>query len=234
MPPASQERSFFAHLHELRGRLLKVLAALALCSCVMYAFLDPLLRFLLKPVGRLVFTSPEEAFNARMMLAVMGGFLLALPYTVFQIWRFVASALTPQEQKYVKIFGPLSLCFFIFGVLFGYFVILPVSFNFLLGFASPWMVPMITVDKYISFVGTIIFASGVTFELPLIIAFLARIGIATPEFLRQKRRYAIVSILIASAVLTPPDMVSQLILAAPLMVLYELGIIFSRFMLKRG
>ena len=180
MPPASQERSFFAHLHELRGRLLKVLAALALCSCVMYAFLDPLLRFLLKPVGRLVFTSPEEAFNARMMLAVMGGFLLSLPYTVFQIWRFVASALTPQEKKYVKIFGPLSLCFFIFGVLFGYFVILPVSFNFLLGFASPWMVPMITVDKYISFVGTIIFASGFTFELPLIIAFLARIGIATP------------------------------------------------------
>lgn len=77
MPPASQERSFFAHLHELRGRLLKMLAVLALCSCVMYAFRDPLLWFLLKPVGRLVFTSPEEAFNARMMLAVMGGFLLA-------------------------------------------------------------------------------------------------------------------------------------------------------------
>jgi len=233
MSSSSFISSFFTHLHELRDRIIKSLVVFAVCAAIAWNFLDPIIQFVVKPLGRIVFTSPEEAFNARMTLALIGGFLLSLPFTLYQLWKFISAGLTPQEQKYVKIFGPLSLGFFFAGVLFGYCVMLPISLNFLLSFSSAWMVPMITVDKYISFVGTIILSSGVAFELPLILAFLGRIGIATPEFLRQKRPYAIVFILIVAAILTPPDVVSQIILALPMLFLYELGVIFNKFTAKR-
>lgn len=222
-------RSFFSHLNELRDRTLKSLVAFSICTLIAWNFLDPVIRYLVRPVGRIVFTSPEEAFGARMTLAMTGGFLFALPVIFYHLWKFIALGLTDKEKSYVKVFGPLSLFFFLAGSAFGYFVMLPMSLNFLLSFSSAWMVPMITVDKYISFVGTIIIGSGATFELPLILAFLARIGIATPEFLRQKRRYAYVFILIVAAILTPPDIVSQVILSIPLVLLYEAGIIFAQW-----
>ncbi|MCB9771448.1 MAG: twin-arginine translocase subunit TatC [Candidatus Omnitrophica bacterium] len=229
MLQSPQFLSFFSHLHELRDRLIKSLAAFVVCTVVVWNFLDPVIRFVVRPVGRIVFTSPVEAFNGRMTLAMTGGFLFALPVILYHFWKFISLGLTVKEQRYVRIFGPLSLAFFFLGVVFGYFVMLPISITFLLSFSSAWMVPMITVDKYISFVGTIVIASGVTFELPLILAFLARIGIATPEFLRQKRRYAIIMILITAAILTPPDVISQIILSIPLLVLYETGIFFARW-----
>lgn len=222
-------QSFLTHLHELRERLIQAIAAFLLCSLVVWNFLDPVIRYVVKPVGRIVFTSPEEAFGARMTLTFLGGFLFSLPVILFHLWQFISVALTEQEKRYVRIFGPLSLILFFAGAGFGYFVLLPISMNFLMSFSSPWMVPMITVDKYVSFVGTIVFSSGVTFEMPLLLAFLAKLGIATPEFLRQKRPFAIILILIVAAILTPPDIVSQIILAIPLLILYELGIIFSRF-----
>jgi sec-independent protein translocase protein TatC len=221
--------SFSSHLHELRDRIIKSLIAFGIATVVVWNFLDPVIRWVVRPLGRLVFTAPAEAFNARMTLAMIGGLVFALPVILYQLWQFIALGLKLQEQRYIKIFGPLSLVFFFGGIVFGYFVMLPISLNFLLSFSSSWMVPMITVDKYISFVGTIIISSGVAFELPLILAFLARLGIATPEFLRQKRRYAIVMILITAAILTPPDIVSQILLTIPLLVLYELGILFSRW-----
>lgn len=227
MPQPPQSHSFFTHLAELRDRLLKSLAAFIIGSAVAWNFLEPLIRHVVRPVGRVIFTSPEDAFNAQLSLAFLGGFFLSLPVVLFQLWQFISAGLTADERKYVAIFGPLSLALFFLGALFGYFVILPISFNFLMGFSSPWMVPMITVDKYISFVGMIILSSGIAFEMPLILAFLARLGIATPEYLRQKRRYAILLILIVAAVLTPPDMISQIILAIPLLLLYEVGIFFT-------
>ena len=222
-------QSFFSHLNELRDRTIKCLVAFTVATLVVWNYLDPVIRYIVRPVGRIVFTSPEEAFGARMTLALIGGFLFSLPVILYHLWKFISLGLTDKEKGYVKVFGPLSLFFFISGSAFGYFVMLPMSMNFLLSFSSAWMVPMITVDKYISFVGTIIIGSGATFELPLILAFLARIGIATPEFLKQKRRYAYVFILIVAAILTPPDVVSQVILSIPLVVLYEVGIIFSQW-----
>ncbi len=221
--------SFFSHLQELRNRLLKAIGAFVLATILVWNFIDPLIGRIVSPVGKIVFTSPAEAFNARMTLSMIGGFLLSLPVILYQIWKFVSLGLTDQEKKYVYVFGPLSLMFFFAGIGFGYFVILPISLKFLMSFSSPWMVPMITVDNYISFVGTIIISSGVTFELPLLLVFLARLGIATPQFLREKRRYAIVIILIVAAILTPPDVVSQIILTIPLLALYELGIVFSHW-----
>lgn len=216
--------TFWGHLEELRSRLIKSLLAFVICACLFFIYVDPVLHFIVEPVGHLVFTSPGEAFSARVNLALLGGFLLALPVILYQIWQFVALGLTEQEKRYVKILGPVSLVCFIAGIVFAYFVLIPISLQFLLSFSAGWMQPMITVDKYISYVGTLLFGSGIVFELPLFLFFLTKIGIATPEFLKQHRRYAIVIILIISAVVTPPDVCSQLLMAAPLLILYEVGI----------
>ncbi|HLD70180.1 MAG TPA: twin-arginine translocase subunit TatC [Candidatus Omnitrophota bacterium] len=219
---------FLGHLEELRSRLIKSLFVLALTSIFSCVFADEFLKLLIKPVGHLVFTSPAEGFLATLNVTLWGGVILAFPFILYQFWAFVSQALTEPERKYVRIFGPFSLILFLGGIVFGYFVMVPISLRFLLGFSSASLVPMIRASEYLSFVGSFVLAFGVVFELPLILVFLAKIGIASPEFLRQQRRYAIVFIFILSAILTPPDCASQLLMAAPLLVLYELGILLSR------
>lgn len=228
MNTPKKDLSFLGHLEELRVRIIKSLLALTLTSFFSYAFAGQFLKFLIKPVGHLVFTSPAEAFLATISITLWGGVMLASPFILYQFWAFVSEALTDWEKKYVRIFGPLSLILFLAGVIFGYCVIVPISLNFFLSFSTAWLVPMIRVSEYISFLGSFVLAFGVVFELPLILVFLAKIGIASPEFLRQKRRYAIVFIFILSAILTPPDCASQFLMAVPLLVLYELGILLSK------
>lgn len=228
VPPVSKPLSFFDHLDELRSRVVKALLVYAACVIVVFQKINVLLALVMKPVGQVVFTSPEEAFVAQLNLAFLAGFILALPYILYHGWQFASLGLTEKEKGCIKVYGPASFICFAAGVAFAYFVMIPMSLRFLLNFSSEFFVPMITVDKYISFVGTWIIACGITFELPLVLAFLARIGIATPEFLRQQRRYAILAILILSAIITPPDVMSQLLMAAPLMALYEIGILVTR------
>ena len=220
--------SFLDHLDELRTRFIHSIMAILVGCCVAYSFIDAVLAYLIKPVGHLVFTEPAEAFSARMTLTLIGGVIISLPYVLYQLWQFVALALHENERKSVALYGPLSLLFFIAGAFFAYFAAVPYSIQFLLSFASDLMVPMITVKNYIAYVGTLIFGFGVVFELPLILMFLTKIGIATPAFLVQKRRHAIILILIVSAIITPPDVISQLIMAIPLLVLYEIGVVISK------
>jgi len=220
--------SFFDHIEELQSRLIKSIVAIFIAACFFYIVVDEVFKVLVKPVGQLIFTAPGEAFVARIMLTIFGGFFLALPIVLYQVWQFVATGLNEYEVRYIKFFAPSSIILFIMGGLFAYFVIIPISIRFLLSFSSELIVPMITVKNYISFVGTMILAFGVVFELPLILMFLTKIGIATPAFLMQKRKYAVVIILIVSAFLTPPDFITQLIMAAPLIILYEIGIIASK------
>src|SRR3989338_10490099 len=140
-----KELSLLGHLEELRVRILKALGVFALACLLVYQSIDPILDFVIKPVGKLVFTYPSEAFLARIALTCWGGLFVAFPYILYQIWQFVSLALTEKERKYVAIFLPLSLAFFVLGILFAYFVMVPVSMNFFLSFASESMVPMITV-----------------------------------------------------------------------------------------
>jgi sec-independent protein translocase protein TatC len=225
-------QTFWDHLDELRSRLIKSIGAVVVTSCIFYNYAGQTLDYLIRPVGQIYFTSPAEAFSARLIVTIIGGILLALPILVYQIWKFVGLALTANERKHIVFFAPLSLVFFLFGILFAHFVAIPTAIQFLMGFASDAVVPMITVKNYISFIGTMLLAFGVIFELPLILMFLTKIGIATPEFLRQKRKHAIVLNLIVSAILTPPDIISQLIMAAPLFVLYEVGILVSQWVYR--
>ena len=227
-------KPFLVHFNELRSRVLKSLGVFIIAVFVCFNYAGTVLAWLIKPAGHLVFTSPGGAFSSIMTVAMVMAFLVSSPFVLYQLWAFAAGALKPDERKFVYMFAPLSFVFFCAGVAFAFFVAIPMAYKFLMGFSSESLAPMVTVDNYLSFVGNMVVAFGVTFELPLILAFLAKIGIATPEFLRQKRRHAVIIILIVAAVLTPPDVVSQLLLAVPLMVLYEVGIIFTRVFQKKA
>ena len=228
MISADNLQAFFKHLEELRSRLVKSAILFFVVGCICYSYVGELLPYIIAPAGHLIFTSPGEGFSAYMTLTMVMAAVISSPYIFYHIWAFVSQALKPHEKKFVSVFGPLSLFFFLLGCAFAYFVAVPMAYRFLMSFSSPYLVPMVTVKSYLGFLGNMVIAFGVTFELPLILAFLAQIGIATPEFLRQKRRHAIIIILIVSALLTPPDIMSMLMLAIPLTVLYEVGIIFVK------
>lgn len=219
--------TFLDHLEELRGRVVQFLFVYLVCCFLAYNLTGSILPYIIKPVGAVVFNAPGEAFSAYMLLTLLVGLVISLPFLLYQIWAFAWQALTEKERKYILLFGPLSLVFFLAGGAFAYFVIVPIAVKFLLSFSSPYVVPMIGIQSYISFLGSFLLSFGIVFELPLVLMFLVKIGVATPEFLRQFRRHSIMVILILSAVLTPPDVVSQLLMAVPLILLYELGILFS-------
>lgn len=221
--------SVWGHLEELRSRLLKSSIAVVIGAGFFYPYVDSFLAFLIQPVGKVVFTSPADAFVVRLMLLICGGVVLALPVVIYQLWQFAAAGLKENEKKYIRFFAPASFILFVAGCVFGYWVIIPVGMKFLLSFSTESIVPMITLPSYISFIVTLVLAFGLCFQLPLVLMFLAKIGIVTPAFLAQKRKHAIVLILIASAILTPsPDAISQILMAGPLLVLYELGVAASR------
>lgn len=210
----------------MRSRLIKSAGAFVLAFCLCYGFIGKLIPVLIAPAGHLIFTSPGEAFSATMMVGSLMALFFASPVIVYQIWAFVGGALKPSEKKFVLIFAPLSLLFFLAGGAFAYFLAVPRAYKFLMSFSSEYLIPMVTVKNYLGFLGHMIVAFGVAFELPLILAFLAKIGIASPEYLRQMRRHAVIIILIIAALIAPPDIMSMLLLAVPLVLLYELGIFF--------
>jgi sec-independent protein translocase protein TatC len=222
-------QSFFKHLEELRSRLIKSAGAFVLAFCLCYNFIGKLLPVIIAPAGHLVFTAPTEAFSAYMMIGAILALIVSSPFIFYQIWAFVGGALKPTEKKFVLIFAPLSLLFFLSGAAFAYFLAVPRAYKFLMSFSSEYLIPMVTVKNYLGFLGHMIVAFGVAFELPLILAFLAKIGIASPEYLRQMRRHAVIIIMVVAALLAPPDIMSMLLLAVPLMILYEVGIIFVKF-----
>ncbi len=220
---------FFDHLDDLRGRLIRSIIAVVIASLLMFNYADALLKFLIKPVGKLIFTSPADAFLTNMYLSFFSGFVLVLPYVLFEFWQFVASALKEKERSVVFFVCPISVVLFLIGASFAYFLVIPYSLKYLLSFSSDVFVPMITAKSYLSFVGTMVLGFGVTFEMPLILYFLARIGIATPAFLEQHRKYAVVIILIISAVVTPPDLFSMIVMAVPLLILYEISLLVIKW-----
>jgi len=208
--------SFHEHLDELRDRLIKSVLAVIILSGLSYVFIDEIFAFIVKPVGQLVFTSPADAFVARIIITLVIGTVISMPYIFYHIWSFVAAGLKPQEKRYISFFAPYSVIFFLLGVIFSYAIVVPISINFLLGFSTESIVPMITIKNYISFVATLVFAFGLIFELPLVLMFLTKIGIATPEYLSQKRKHAYVLITVLSAFITPPDVVTLCLMSGPL------------------
>ena len=219
--------SFIEHLEELRTRVIKSLLAVAFTTIVAYRFSSEILSFFTRHIEQLVFIYPSEAFITHLIISIAVGIFLACPIIIYQIWRFIGCGLKKEERKLIVVFGVFSLILFLIGCIFGYVVIFPIGLGFLLSFAKDTIVPMISVSKYISFLAGITIIFGGVFQLPLAMVFCTKLGIVDSRYLRRHRREAIVIIFIAAAFFTPPDVVTQCLMAIPLLLLYEVSIFCS-------
>ena len=235
-PPEEEEHelpkmTFLEHLEELRKRLIVSIIALGVAFLACWHFADTIFELLSRPLSRflplgdkLVFTRLTEPFLLYMKVAFFAGIFLASPVILWQLWLFIAPGLYKRERRYAAPFIVLASLFFIAGGYFGYRVLLPGTCAFFLETGKQFK-QMIKADEFFSFASTIILATGLVFETPILIFFLARLGIVTPAFLFQKFKYAVVLAFIISAIVTPtPDMVTQTALALPMIGLYALGI----------
>ncbi|MFH1577936.1 MAG: twin-arginine translocase subunit TatC, partial [Candidatus Omnitrophota bacterium] len=223
-----EPRPLLEHLGELRKRIIYSLIAILLGAAGVYPLVNTVLGHLIQPVGQLVFISPVEAFGSRLKLTFFLGIFVSLPVVLYQIWKFIQKGLLPREKRNVFPLVFLSFILFSLGGCFGYFVIIPIGVKFLLSYGTETLVPMISVSRYLSFLFSLVFCFGLIFELPLIIGFLTKLGILRAEVLRTKRRFAVLGIFVTAAILTPPDVFTQLLMAGPLLALYEISIHVAR------
>ncbi len=227
--------SLMNHLEELRNRILFSLVLIIICTALVYNFTTQIMDILVLSVGKLYFMGPAEAFWIKVKLALFIGLYCSLPFLFYQIWKFVELGLRRDEKKQVLPLSISSFILFTIGGSFCYFFVIPVAIKFLLSYGSDTLIPLISVSKYLSFIGCLVFAFGGTFQLPLILMFLARIGIVNVKSLCKFRRFAIIGSFILGAALTPtPDMVNQTLLALPIIVLYELSILLIRIFERKG
>lgn len=225
------------HLEELRKSLLVSIVAIILGAVVAFYFSDIILAMIQRPVKmldlNLVFIGITEGFYIKMKLALWGGFVLAFPVVAWQIYRFVSPALFANEKKYVLILVPIMVVLFALGVVFAYVVVLPVAIAVLVLLAGD-LEPMLTAEKYVSFFLTFTIPFGLVFELPVIVYFLTRLGVIDARWLAAKRKYALLAIFVAAAVLTPgPDPLSQVLMGVPIYVLYEISILVSKIFSRK-
>lgn len=234
-PPEDDEpMTLLGHLGELRRRLTRVVIAVILGFFACYSVAEPMYDWLLIPLkanlppnGQLTFLSPQGLFFVYMKLALLASVFLTSPFAFYQLWAFIAPGLYREEKRAILPLSLLSALFFLSGAAFCYFMVFPVAFEFFMSFATDVIVPMISVDEYLSFVVKLLLAFGLVFEMPLFSYFLSRMGLLTPQAMRRHRKYAVLAIFIVAAILTPPDVFSQCLMAAPMLVLYEVSVYVS-------
>ncbi len=231
---------FTSHLEELRSRLIVCFAAVGVGFVASYGFKEKLFEILVYPLksvmqagDMLIFTGLPEAFFTYLKVALLSGFMLATPVLLYEFWMFVAPGLYRKERQILIPIVLLSSLFFIGGALFGYFVVFPWGFKFFLGFATDTIRPLPSMKEYLSFSSKLLIAFGLSFELPIVLTFMARIGLVTVPFLKKNRKYALLLFFVGAAILTPPDVVTQVMMAVPLMALYELSILGARVFGKK-
>lgn len=234
------EMPFLDHLEELRWRLIWSLVALGVATAVgllivskldVIGVLERPIRQLL-PDQKLLFTSPTTPFLVTLKLAFLVGLVLAIPFVAYQVWAFLAPALKEQERKYVIPAIWVSFGLFLAGIAMAYFLVLPLGLRFLLGIQSQSLSPIITIDEYLKFATRMLLGFGIIFELPVIMVVLAAMGVVTPEFLKKYRRHGLVVLATLSALLTPPDVGTMLMMMTPLFLLYETSIWLVRLVTR--
>jgi len=259
-----KEMTFLDHLEELRWLLVRSTAAVLIMAFFTYFISDYLFDTIIFGPTRPSFftyrffcdishylnigesicieelpfiiqnTLMEGQVNMFIWMCILAGFILAFPFILWQIWGFISPALYEKEKKNAKLFIFISSLLFFMGVLFGYFIIIPMSVNFVATFSVSDIVKnQFTLDSYIGLVKSSVLAGGIFFELPIIIYFLTKLGLVTPEFLRKYRKYSIVIVLIVAAIVTPPDVVSQTIVAIPMLIVFEISVLISSIVYKR-
>jgi sec-independent protein translocase protein TatC len=234
-PEAAQE-TFISHLIELRARLVRaIVAVLVVFLCVAY-WTKPIYSYLAQPLlavlpagSSMIATDVTTTFFVPVKVAMLVSFMIALPYVLYQMWAFVAPGLYQHEKRLVLPLLFSSTVLFFVGMAFAYFIVFPMAFRFFADFTPVGVTMATDIDKYFNFVLTMFIVFGIAFEVPVVEVLLVRIGVVTVQQLKDIRRYIIVAIFVVAAVVTPPDVFSQLALAIPLCFLYELGIILARF-----
>jgi len=238
---SDEKQPFLSHLEELRRRLIACAIAVGASFVACYFFSEPLFQILIGPLKanmpageRLIYTNLPEMFFTYLKTAFVAALMLAAPFIFYEIWMFVAPGLYQKEKKYVIPFVVFSSILFVGGALFGYFVVFPFGFKFFLAFANEYVQALPSVKQYFSFSIKLLFAFGVVFELPVVVFFLARVGLITADLMRKQRKYAILLIFVVAAILTPPDVITQLMMAGPLIILYEIGVFIARIAQRKG
>lgn len=257
------DMSFMDHLEELRWLLVRIAAAVIISATIVFFFSDFIFdKIIFGPIDSnfisyqlscelshyfgyetsicstefpfiIQNTDMEGQISILVWACITAGFIIAFPYILYLIWGFISPALYKNEKKSAAQFIIISSLLFFLGVMFGYFIIVPMSINFFATFqVSDIVKNQFTVDSYISMIKTSVIACGLFFELPIIIYFLTKLGLISPEFLRNYRKYSIVIILIVAAIVTPPDVISQIIVSIPMLIIYELSIFISVFVTK--
>ncbi|EXI77860.1 MAG: Sec-independent protein translocase protein TatC [Candidatus Accumulibacter appositus] len=233
--------SFLSHLVELRGRLIRALIAIALVFVCLFPWAKELYSLLAQPLlatlpqgGQMIATDVIGVFLVPMKVALMVAFLIALPYVLYQIWAFIAPGLYSHEKKLAVPLVGVSVLLFFLGMAFAYFLVFPTVFGFMAQVAPEGVAWMTDIEKYLSFVLTSFMAFGVTFEVPVLVVVLVYTGIVDLAKLKEWRPYVIVGSFVVAAVFTPPDVISQLMMAIPMCLLFELGLALARFVTRRA
>ncbi len=236
-----KELSLIEHLAELRTRIIRSLVAVIIAACICYMLIEPIFAILSRPLlqvlpkgSTLIFTSYPEAFFTYLKLAITCGLFLASPFVLYEIWAFIEPGLYPHEKRWALPFIIFSSIFFVGGGLFGYIIVFPAAFNFLASYAGADLRLLPSVSEYFSLTIKLLLGFGFAFELPIFMVFMALIGLIDAKMLKENRKYALLIIFILAAILTPtPDVVNQCLLAAPLLVLYEISILLVALIGKR-
>lgn len=240
--PEGSEETFISHLVELRDRIIRAGISVIVVFVGLVYWAPDIFRLLARPLmnnlpkdGKMIVTDVTGSFFVPMKVTMLVAFVIALPVVLYQIWAFVAPGLYQHEKKLVAPLVASSYTLFLCGMAFAYFVVFPTIFRVMAHYNAPLGAEMTTdIDNYLSFVLTMFIAFGVTFEVPIVVVLLVRMGVVTVKKLKSIRPYVIVGAFVVAAVVTPPDVFSQLILALPLIVLYEAGIIAARIFIGSG
>lgn len=231
--------TFISHLIELRDRLLRSVLAWIVLFIALFPFANDLYSILAQPMlaklpqgGQMIATEVVTPFFVPIKVAMMTAFLGALPVILYQIWSFVAPGLYAHERKFILPLVLASLVMFALGMAFAYFLVFPVVFGFIIGIAPEGVAVMTDINKYLDFVMTMFIAFGLTFEVPIVVIGLALMGLVEIQKFREARPYVIVGAFVIAAIVTPPDVISQFMLAVPLWVLYELGVAIAAWLIR--
>jgi sec-independent protein translocase protein TatC len=233
------EQPFISHLIELRDRLIRIAIGVFLAFLVLFPFANQLYVYVASPLmaqlpegSTMIATQVASPFLTPFKLALVAAVFLSMPYSLYQIWAFVAPGLYQQEKRLAVPLLVSSIALFYLGMLFAYFVVFPLVFAFMAGTTPEGVAMMTDITAYLDFVLALFFAFGVAFEMPIATILLVATGMTTPESLASKRPYVIVGVFVVGMLLTPPDVISQTLLAVPMWLLFELGVLFSRILLR--
>ena len=239
-PPAAEQETFLSHLIELRTRLMRSIIAVVVVLVCLFPFAKEIYAALAAPLlhslpagATMIATDVTGTFLVPLKVTAMAAFVVALPYVLWQAWAFIAPGLYHHEKRLALPVIVSSVFFFLVGMAFAYFLVFPIAFGFFAGYAPAGVQMMTDIDKYLSFVLTMFIAFGVTFETPVVVIVLVRLRVVSIEKLKAARPYVIVGAFVIGAVFTPPDVISQCLLAVPMWMLFEIGLLVAKLIGRR-